>query len=152
MTDITIRRWAKYGHQRGYATAADGTKFGWIDLKTGAVTQEDGVDAVAVTAALMAWSSASLPDSAPASTPFDVLAEPEQSAGEAAGVDVAAVERRVGRPRIGGKTGRKGERRARVNVAVTDAQAAIIDRLAGQGRTRSDIVREALDEYLATRA
>lgn len=70
---------------------------------------------------------------------------------EAAGVDVAAVERRVGRPRIGGKTGPKGERSARVNVAVTDAQAAIIDRLAGQGRTRSDIVREALDEYLAAR-
>ena len=40
---------------------------------------------------------------------------------------------------------------ARVNVAVTDAQVAIIDRLAGQGRTRSDIVREALDEYLAAR-
>jgi Ribbon-helix-helix protein, copG family len=71
---------------------------------------------------------------------------------EAAGIDVEAVERRVGRPRIGGKTGRKGERSARVNVAVTDAQAAIIDRLAGQGRTRSDIVREALDEYLAARA
>ena len=71
---------------------------------------------------------------------------------EAAGVDVAAVEHRVGRPRIGGKAGRKGERSARVNVAVTDAQAAIIDRLAGQGRTRSDIVREALDEYLAARA
>jgi hypothetical protein len=70
---------------------------------------------------------------------------------EAAGVDVAAVERRVGRPRVGGTTGRKGERSARVNVAVTDAQVAIIDRLAGQGRTRSDIVREALDEYLAAR-
>ncbi len=70
---------------------------------------------------------------------------------EDAGVDVTAVERRVGRPRIGGKTGRKGERSARVNVAVTDAQAAIIDRLTGQGRTRSDIVREALDEYLAAR-
>ncbi len=70
---------------------------------------------------------------------------------EAAGVDVAAVERRVGRPRIGGKAGRKGERSARVNVAVTDAQVAIIDRLVGQGRTRSDIVREALDEYLAAR-
>ena len=71
---------------------------------------------------------------------------------EAAGVDVAAVERRVGRPRIGGTAGHKGERSARVNVAVTDAQAAIIDQLAGQGRTRSDIVREALDEYLAARA
>lgn len=71
---------------------------------------------------------------------------------EAAGVDVEAVERRVGRPHIGGKAGRKGERSARVNVAVTDAQAAIIDRLTGEGRTRSDIVREALDEYFAARA
>jgi len=71
---------------------------------------------------------------------------------EDAGVDVAAVERRVGRPRIGGKAGSKGERSARVNVAVTDAQAAIIDRLAREGRTRSAIVREALDEYLAARA
>jgi hypothetical protein len=71
---------------------------------------------------------------------------------EDAGVDVAAVERRVGRPRIGGTAGRKGERSARVNVAVTDAQAEIIDRLAGKGRTRSDVVREALDEYLAARA
>jgi hypothetical protein len=71
---------------------------------------------------------------------------------EAAGVDVEAVERRVGRPRIDGKPGLKGERSARVNVAVTDAQAVLIDRLAGGGRTRSDIVREALDEYLAARA
>jgi len=71
---------------------------------------------------------------------------------EAAGVDVEAVERRVGRPRIDGKAGRKGERSARLNFAVTDAQAALIDRLAGSGRTRSDIVREALDEYLSARA
>ena len=58
----------------------------------------------------------------------------------------------MGRPRIDGKAGRKGERSARLNVAVTDAQVAIIDQLAGVGRTRSDIVREALDEYLAARA
>jgi Nuclease-related domain len=55
MGDIVITHWAKYGHQRGYATAADGTKLGWVDLKTGAVTLEDGADAVAVTAALEAW-------------------------------------------------------------------------------------------------
>ncbi len=71
---------------------------------------------------------------------------------EAAGVDVPGVERRVGRPRVGGNPGPKGQRSVRVNVAVTDAQATIIDRLTGQGRTRSDIVREALDEYLAARA
>ena len=71
---------------------------------------------------------------------------------EAAGVDVEAVERRVGRPRIGGLVGRKGERSARLNVAITDNQAAIIDQLTRRGRTRSDIVREALDQYLAPRA
>lgn len=71
---------------------------------------------------------------------------------EDAGVDVAAVERRVGRPRVGGNPGPKGQRSVRVNVAVTDAQAAIIDQLTGEGRTRSDIVREALDEYLSARA
>jgi hypothetical protein len=55
MTDITITRWTNYGHRRGYAAAADGAKLGWIDLKTGAVTVEDGADALAVTGALEAW-------------------------------------------------------------------------------------------------
>lgn len=71
---------------------------------------------------------------------------------EAAGVDVDAVERRVGRPRIGAGSRSKGERSARVNVAITDTQEAIINQLAREGRTRSDIVREALDQYLAPRA
>ncbi len=74
MTDIeiTITHWSRYGHDRGYATAPDGAKLGWIDLKTGAVTVEDGVEPSAVTAALVAWSGAHLRDSAP----FDLLAEP----------------------------------------------------------------------------
>jgi len=71
---------------------------------------------------------------------------------EAAGVDVEAVERRVGRPRIGGNVRPKGERSARLNVAITDTQAEIIDQLTREGRTRSDIVREALEQYLASRA
>jgi len=78
MTDITITRWAKYGHQRGYATAADGTKLGWIDLKTGMVTVEDGADADAVTAALRAWNGATLPDPARS----QVMAQPALGAEE----------------------------------------------------------------------
>ena len=57
MNDITIARWNNYGLRRGYATAADGTKLGWIDLKTGAITVEEGADAAAVKAALEAWSA-----------------------------------------------------------------------------------------------
>ncbi|WP_291382243.1 nuclease-related domain-containing protein [Demequina sp.] len=72
MTDITITRWTKYGHRRGYATAADGAKLGWIDLKTGAVTIEDGADAVAVTAALEAWGGTP----APAATASEPTPEP----------------------------------------------------------------------------
>lgn len=82
MTDITIRRWKRYGHDRGYATAADGTKLGWIDLKTGKVTIEDGADAASVNAALVAWSGASLASPAAPADPFDVLAEPEPGAVE----------------------------------------------------------------------
>jgi hypothetical protein len=55
VSGIVITRWTRYGHDRGYATAADGTKLGWINLNTGDVTLEDGVDASAVTAALLAW-------------------------------------------------------------------------------------------------
>jgi len=78
MTDITITRWAKYGHQRGYATAADGTKLGWIDLKTRVVTVEDGAHADAVTAALRAWNGAALPDPARS----QVMAQPALGAEE----------------------------------------------------------------------
>lgn len=55
MDAITIKRWAKGRSVRGYAKAVDGAELGWIDLKTGAITLEDGADAVAVTAALQAW-------------------------------------------------------------------------------------------------
>jgi hypothetical protein len=74
---------------------------------------------------------------------------------EAAGVDVVAVERSVGRPRVGGGTGRRGQRSPRVNVTVSEVLDAMIDaELARRhdGSTRSDIVREALDDYLTRRA
>lgn len=67
---------------------------------------------------------------------------------EAAGVDVRAVERSVGRPRVGGGAGRRGVRSPRVNVTISAAQEAAIERLEQQGLTRSQIVRDALDRYL----
>lgn len=66
---------------------------------------------------------------------------------EAAGVDVAAVERAVGRPRLGGGTGVKGVRSPRLNVTISAEQAAELQRREGPGTTRSDIVRAALDAY-----
>jgi hypothetical protein len=62
MPDIIVTAWKCYGHDRGYATAADGTKLGWIDAKTAAVIIEDGADAVAVKSALEAWLAARVSD------------------------------------------------------------------------------------------
>jgi len=76
MTDITVTRWTNYGHRRGYATAADGTKLGWIDLKTGVVTIDDGADAGAVTAALEAWGATQASAQPPAATAVPVALEP----------------------------------------------------------------------------
>lgn len=61
MDEVVVTRWSKYGHDRGYATAPDGTKLGWIDLKTAAVTIEPGADATQVTAALIAWCAGQSP-------------------------------------------------------------------------------------------
>lgn len=35
---LTARRWTRYGHDRVYVTHADGTKVGFLDLKTGKAT------------------------------------------------------------------------------------------------------------------
>lgn len=61
MTDIVINRWKRYGHDRAYAALADGTKLGWMDLKTGSVTVDDGADDAAVTEALWAWAATEAP-------------------------------------------------------------------------------------------
>lgn len=70
---------------------------------------------------------------------------------EAAGVDVAAVERAVGGP-----TSRRpdsmpsGVRSPRVNGSISMTQHQLLDQLArDRGRSRSDVVREALDTYLS---
>jgi hypothetical protein len=69
---------------------------------------------------------------------------------EAAGVDIAAVERAVGR-RVGRhESAPQGVRSPRVNVAISLTQDRLLDQLAqARGRSRSDLVREALDHYLS---
>jgi hypothetical protein len=70
---------------------------------------------------------------------------------EAAGVDLAAVERAVGRPRVGRRdSAPKGVRSPRVNVAISLTQDQLLDQLAhDSGRSRSELVREALDTFLS---
>ncbi len=74
MNDIEVNRWKRYGHDRAYAVSVDGTKLGWMDLVTGAVTIEDGTDAAATTAALQAWKAEQLASDAKA--PSSVASEP----------------------------------------------------------------------------
>lgn len=76
---------------------------------------------------------------------------------EAAGVDAdaverAAVERAAGRPRLDGHAGTKGQRSPRINVSITPSQDAAIRRIEATGQSRSEIVRSAVEEYLAARA
>ena len=87
------------------------------------------------------------------SRPAAVLAGAEAAAYgrtmlEDAGVDLEALARRVGRPHLGAP-GTPGKRSPRVNVALTPELARQLDLLATEGRTRSDIVRDALVTYLA---
>jgi len=69
---------------------------------------------------------------------------------ETAGADVAAVERRVGRPRVDrAETAPAGVRSPRVNVAITQRQEHLLDQHAARrGVSRSELVREAIDDYL----
>lgn len=67
---------------------------------------------------------------------------------EAAGVDTDAVERRVGRPRLGAPAPR-GTRSPRLHVAVSAEQSRRLEELTVRlGRSRSELMREALDRYL----
>ncbi|MCL2091382.1 MAG: ribbon-helix-helix domain-containing protein [Micrococcales bacterium] len=67
----------------------------------------------------------------------------------AAGVDVPAVERAVGRPRVDGGTGTAGVRSPRVNVAISpETDALLAEAGRRQGLSRSALVRQALDAYL----
>jgi len=71
---------------------------------------------------------------------------------EAAGVDIDALEERVargGRPPVGGGPVIPGERSPRVNVAIPATVDELLNqRTAATGRSRSEVVRDALAAYL----
>jgi hypothetical protein len=68
---------------------------------------------------------------------------------ESAGVDVGAIERSAGRPRIGRDTAPKGSRSPRVNTAISaQADEGLQQLVRVRGRSKSDLVREAIDQYL----
>lgn len=80
MDDIVINRWKRYGHDRAYAALADGTKLGWMDLKTTDIVTEDGADGAAVTQALWSWAATEAPN----------LAAEDEAPDEAAGTEAPA--------------------------------------------------------------
>jgi hypothetical protein len=66
-----------------------------------------------------------------------------------AGIDVDAVDRTVGRPRVGGDKAIPGVRSPRVNVAISATANDQLHHLEQQrGVSRSELVREAIDYYL----
>jgi hypothetical protein len=71
---------------------------------------------------------------------------------EAAGVDLDALEARIakgGRPRLDGYLPGVGERAPRVNVSIPSTIEELLnERAAATGRSRSEVVREALAAYL----
>jgi hypothetical protein len=53
--DVSVVRWRRYGHDRIYVTAADGTKLGWHDLMNGDDHIEVAEQTDAFRAAVAAW-------------------------------------------------------------------------------------------------
>ncbi|HTX01223.1 MAG TPA: nuclease-related domain-containing protein [Acidimicrobiales bacterium] len=58
---FSVQRWHRYGHDRLYVSAPDGSRAGWLCLVTGELDVEDGADRLAVLAAL---------DGCPEAAPF----------------------------------------------------------------------------------
>lgn len=99
----TVNRWTKYGHDRLYVTAADRTRLGWLDLKTGDLHVEadrragELHNALAghplgrhATAAPPTASAASADGPPPPSDPPDTAAAPVAPAGPTAPFAAAA--------------------------------------------------------------
>lgn len=57
MSDLLVKRWARYGHDRLYVQTADGTRLGYADDKTGVVVLEDEAHRDVFDAALAAYRS-----------------------------------------------------------------------------------------------
>lgn len=62
--DLIVKRWVRYGHDRLYVEAADGTGLGYWDNKAGTAVLTDGADPDAFHAALAAYRGADAPAAA----------------------------------------------------------------------------------------
>lgn len=77
----------------------------------------------------------------------DAAADYGRAVLESAGVDVDALDQRMGRPRLG--PGAVGTRSPRVNASITPEMDADLTALqAKTGKDRSALVREAIKQYL----
>lgn len=70
--EISVTRWKRFGHHRGYATASDGATLGWIDVPTGTVEIEDGAERATTEAALIAWREQVLAETSAVAPPSQV--------------------------------------------------------------------------------
>ena len=77
---IELVRWRKYGKDRLYVTAADGTKLGFRDLLTGEDHVQDAARTAAFEAALASWQMPAVPSSPAPAGPGDVPAGPAEAA------------------------------------------------------------------------
>lgn len=68
MTNMTVRRWARFGHERLYAETPDGTALGYYDLRVGSFHAEDNSDLQRLTQAIedhLGSEGAAIPGTAP---------------------------------------------------------------------------------------
>lgn len=73
----SVSRWTKYGHDRLYVNAADGTRLGWLDAKTGDVHLDVHERADELRRALATAGHPTTPATA-AAPPADVPASPQE--------------------------------------------------------------------------
>lgn len=76
MSDVVVRRWKRYGHDRVYVSTTDGRRLGWRDLNTGNTVVEAPDHAVELIAALAGFAPA-VPEPAPSTDVAEGLAEPQ---------------------------------------------------------------------------
>lgn len=58
MSELRVKRWRRYGHDRLYVNDADGTRVGWVDLRTGETVIEAEEQREAVEAAVHEYRAA----------------------------------------------------------------------------------------------
>lgn len=94
VSDLVVKPWARYGHDRLYVQTADGTRLGYLDNKTGATVLEDEARREAFDAALAAHRNGAaappVPPVIPAQPPGPSLDEQAQEPAPAAPAAIPA--------------------------------------------------------------